>query len=280
MKAPPRPKPKRTRLILDQALANVMNHRTPRTAFQKAVLKAIEGVPLRESSVPAYRKEWAKFCQLAGNSVLGAHDESLPRCCDFRAWTGRWTITNDDLLFLREVAMWIGRYDPTEETMADLYWNNALVTRVHKKRMWQAWQRFQQTGLTHEHLKLIAKARWFQNCWRGDGDSIHMDGKRPWGDSFKELSIYQICGWELPRNKADEVDMKPHHEEHAWNLFDELPFAIPAAALNAQQMEIGAFCIGYAQEGKIWIQHRNGEGMMTDAAKLEKHLTAFWRKEF
>lgn len=270
---------KGTRAVLDHAISNTLSNRKPRTAFQRAVLKAVESIPRREARVPAFRKGWAAFCQLAGRTV-GDHQTALPRCCSWREHKGRWTITNDDLCFVRDVAMWIGRADPEKQTMAEIFWGHALVSRLHKKRMWQAWLRFQRTGLTHEHIQLIAKASWYQNCWRGHGESIYMDGKHPWGDSFRELSIYEICGWELPRNKAGEVEMKPHHEERAWNLFDELPFAIPAAALNAQQMQIGPFTLGYAQEGQIWLQHDKGEGMQTAPEKLGKHLAAFWKKEF
>lgn len=218
-----------TRRILDCALIAALNNRPVETAFMRAVLKAVEGIPLKESKVPQYRREWAKFCQKVGKSGEGNH-ATLPRCCDWRPWTGRWNITQRDLLFLRSVAMWVGRYDAAGETMADTFWDSMLCERAHHKRMWQAWLRFKKTGLTREHLALIAHNRWYQNCWRGDGESIYMDGKHPWGDSFKELSIYERAGWKLPRNKAGEVEMTRAQEERAWNLFDELPFAIPAAA--------------------------------------------------
>lgn len=50
--------------------------------------------------------------------------------------------------------------------------------------------------------------------------------------------------------------------------------------LRDPQIVVGSFTLKPRPGGKIWIQHQDGEGMMTEAAKLEKHLLAFWRKEF
>jgi hypothetical protein len=54
----------------------------------------------------------------------------------------------------------------------------------------------------------------------------------------------------------------------------------PTPAAKPGVVIINAFALIQKPNGQIWIQHREGEGMMTDAAKLEKHLTAFWKKEF
>ena len=54
----------------------------------------------------------------------------------------------------------------------------------------------------------------------------------------------------------------------------------PEPAPKAGVVFVNDFALTQKPAGKIWIQHRDGEGMMTDAAKLEKHLAAFWRKEF
>lgn len=60
---------KGTRAVLDHAISNTLSNRKPRTAFQRAVLKAVESIPRREARVPAFRKGWAAFCQLAGRTV-------------------------------------------------------------------------------------------------------------------------------------------------------------------------------------------------------------------
>jgi len=54
----------------------------------------------------------------------------------------------------------------------------------------------------------------------------------------------------------------------------------PTPAAKPGVVIINAFALIQKPNGQIWIQHREGDGMMTDAAKLEKHLTAFWKKEF
>ena len=43
---------------------------------------------------------------------------------------------------------------------------------------------------------------------------------------------------------------------------------------------VGSFILSQQPNGKIWIQHRDGEGMMTAADKLEKALSKFWGEEF
>lgn len=46
------------------------------------------------------------------------------------------------------------------------------------------------------------------------------------------------------------------------------------------EIRVGCYTLSPRLGGKIWLQHISGEGMMTDTAKLEKHLTTFWKKEF
>jgi len=223
-----------TRRILDIALHNVLQNSSAVTFFQKALVKELSKVPTREKDVPAHRRVFADFCAQVC-STGGEFNQTAPRCLEHRTdYTGRWMIQNRDLRFMRQLAMWTGRY---EADTGGGFWADEFATKLGRKvgfkRMHQAWQRFQTTGLTQEHCWLLEKAGWFINTWRGDGESLYMDGKHPWGDSFKELTIYQICGWELPRNKAEEVEMSNAHEERAWNIFDELAFAAPAAATRA-----------------------------------------------
>lgn len=59
-----------------------------------------------------------------------------------------------------------------------------------------------------------------------------------------------------------------------------MPTPEPEPAPKAGVVFVNAFALTQRPGGKIWLQHQSGEGMMTDAAKLEKHLLAFWNKEF
>lgn len=65
-----------------------------------------------------------------------------------------------------------------------------------------------------------------------------------------------------------------------WRAMHISTVAEPEPAPKTGVVIVNAFALVQKPEGKIWIQHRDGEGMMTDAAKLEKHLAAFWEKEF
>ena len=69
------------------------------------------------------------------------------------------------------------------------------------------------------------------------------------------------------------------------------PLNLAACLLTAKELEtmdipqrpqivVGSFILSQQPNGKIWIQHRDGEGMMTAADKLEKALSKFWGEEF
>lgn len=223
-------KAKNTRQILDMALKNVTAHVTPCTAFQKALVAEIGKVPTVEKSVSNHRRVWSQFCQkICSEGGEKMDTQTAPRCLDFRTnYKGKWTIENRDLLFLRDLAMWTGRYEVETNSggFADILINQAGQA-LKLKRMHQAYVRYHASGLTREHCLLLAKARWFINTWRGHGDLLYMDGKHPWGDSFIELSVYTICGWDIPWGEKSPTNK---HEERAWNLIDELAFALPDAA--------------------------------------------------
>jgi len=215
---------------LEWALKNVLNHHEVATDLQKAIVAAIRLVPDDEDKVPEHRQIWAKFCDEIC-SDLNEKNQRGPKCLDYRTdYVGQWTVENRDLLFLRQIAMWTGRSDDEQNGG----WANILINKVGKameiKRLHQAYVRYQSSGLTREHCLLLAKGKWLINTWRGDGMSLYMNGKHPWGDSFKELSIYEICGWEIPWGEESPTN---EQEERAWNLFDELVFALPDAAARA-----------------------------------------------
>lgn len=226
-------KAKNTRQILDLALKNVTAHVTPSTALQKALVNEIGKVPTIEKSVPNHRRVWSQFCQKICSEVKEERTQNAPKCLDFRTnYEGKWTVENRDLLFVRDLAMWTGRYEAETNSggFADILINQAGQS-LKLKRLHQAYVRYQASGLTREHCLLLAKARWFINTWRGHGELLYMEGKHPWGDSFIELSVYDICGWEPSWN--DDDGPTNEHEERAWNLIDELAFAAPAAAERA-----------------------------------------------
>ncbi len=99
------------------------------------------------------------------------------------------------------------------------------------KRTQQAYDRFQKSGLTQDHCVLIEKALWQFAPFRGDGVSLYVQGKRPFGDRGVASSIYLTLGWPYP---AEDRALTDDESERAWNVFDELIFALPVVAANAR----------------------------------------------
>lgn len=137
-------------------------------------------------------------------------------------YAGDWDVTNRDLDVAGDVGMWLNRYLPLTAHTA-LY---NIYPALKNKRTTQALERYKQGGLRREHTLLIFAASFEVNMPRGDGVSIFVQGKRPLGDSWIPMSIYQAVRWPLPRDAKGEVTLSEAEEERAWDLFDELPFAL------------------------------------------------------
>lgn len=140
---------------------------------------------------------------------------------------GEWHITNSDLEFWANLCLFGDRdYFPKK-------WNwlsSPISDAVHKKRRWQTLQRYYESGgLKEDHKKLLSQMKWDLNLWRGDGVSLYVQGKRPFGNSAIEGDIIEILGWEL-ESEADEIPMEM--EERCWELFDELQFAVFDVLVN------------------------------------------------
>lgn len=134
---------------------------------------------------------------------------------------GEWHITNSDLEFWANLCLFGDRdYFPEKWD-----WLSSPITdAVHKKRRWQTLQRYYNNGgLNEDHKKLLKRLNWDLNFWRGDGVSLYVQGKRPFGNSSIEGDIIEILGWQIDPD-ADEIPTGL--EEKCWELFDELQFAI------------------------------------------------------
>lgn len=143
-------------------------------------------------------------------------------------WRGEWEVRNSDLSVFGDFLMWLGRYATADHHNPDVF-TDKLRHALRVKRTQQAYDRFQKTGLTPEHCALIAKALWQFAPFRGDGVSLYVQGKRPFGDSGVASSIYTTLGWPYP---AEDRALTDDEKERAWNIFDELCFALPALAAD------------------------------------------------
>ena len=66
------------------------------------------------------------------------------------------------------------------------------------------------------------------SMWRGDGVSLYVQGKRPFGDSSRPQSMAWVLGWEWGEPGDEDPVMPESLREKCWDLFDELQFAVPA----------------------------------------------------
>lgn len=134
---------------------------------------------------------------------------------------GEWHITNSDLEFWANLCLFGDRdYFPGK-----LDWLASHISdAIHKKRRWQALQQYYKNGnLKEYHKKLLARMNWDINMYRGDGVSLYVQGKRPFGNSAIEGDIIETLEWELD---PDLDEYPTGMEERCWEIFDELQFAI------------------------------------------------------
>ena len=140
---------------------------------------------------------------------------------------GEWNITNADLLFWRELC-----FSVKQDVGAPKPWRmmeHLISPRLHAVRRWQTYKRYQaRGGLNADHLKLLGKVSWHSNLYRGDGASLYVEGKRPFGNSGIEDDMFGLLGWDVAPENLEEGS------ERAWELFDELQFALIDVIANAK----------------------------------------------
>ena len=138
---------------------------------------------------------------------------------------GEWHIMNSDLCFWRDICFF-GRRDYFPDTWD---WLTGQITDcLHQKRTYQTLIKYQANGgISNNHRKLLERLHWGMNLWRGDGCSLMVGGKRPFGNSGIEGDMFEILEWDGNWEKWEEDGYKPVKEiELAWELFDECQFAI------------------------------------------------------
>lgn len=87
---------------------------------------------------------------------------------------------------------------------------------------------FESVYTVAQHCALLENMQWDMDFLRGDWVSLHVQGKRPFGNSGIAGDIIQHAGIEA---EYDDMDgYSDEVEERAWDLFDELIFAAPEAA--------------------------------------------------
>lgn len=186
-----------------------------------ALGEAIELMPDDDDSF-AGNRHMSKFAKRIGSneSKAGGHVK-YPALRYSSNWSGEWEVLNSDLIAWGYFKMWLFRCEADRGLLSITFQD--VSQAIGCKRLFQAYERYQKTGLTQEHCSLLANMGWEMDMERGDWISLHVQGKRPMGNSSISNDIYEHAGWEMDWPEDD--GMSPTQEERAWNLFDELVFA-------------------------------------------------------
>jgi hypothetical protein len=207
-----------------------------RTPFIDALEGFLQALPTKEGTLHSIYESCRKFkqriCQRPSDFSVGYCLIPCLENCNQR--TGDWEISNHDLEVYASFARWIER-SPDDQRLGLSHLLAEFEHALVLKRMQQAYDRYKVRGFTEAHCRLLANARWHVNTWRGDGVSLYVQGKRPFGNSGIAHDIYKHAGWERDWDTESDEGMPLECEERAWNLFDELPFAAVDAAKRAEE---------------------------------------------
>lgn len=105
--------------------------------------------------------------------------------------------------------------------------------------------------VTEDHIKLMARANFYN-----DGDTIHLDSKRPLGNSDVAADVCEILGWKMEGDDGSEPCWSSKQRKLALDVFDGLLTSIPVC-ITARRFQAGVYRRGayryawdYAGEGE------------------------------
>lgn len=157
---------------------------------------------------------------------IGAHQAFVThRKILFPQVAGEWHITNADVALWDDLCLFGNRdyFPDCWHWMA-----NDIESAICYKRRFQAYERYVAGGgINERHRRLLAGLIWDLDVRRGDWVSLYVQGKRPFGNSYRELDIFEIAG--LDGEWGEDDDMPAEIKERCWDLFDELLFAVADA---------------------------------------------------
>lgn len=131
-----------------------------------------------------------------------------------------WLVHHGDLELWSDLCLF-GERDYFGESWK--YPSRELYKAIKNARIWQCYRRYLKAGrVTNEHRILLRHLIWDQSVGRDHGAILYVEGKRPMGDSGIDSQIGHLLGWQWP----EDDDMPTKMVERAWELFDELRFAI------------------------------------------------------
>ncbi len=196
------------------------------SALMKTIGETVNGMPEDDGTF----RPTHVFHKLAERIAVVPNVHHSAIALDFRSgWSGEWRVTNSDLTTWALFSMWMGR-SKCGSMCCEIV--DPISRSLRVKRMQQAYDRYAETGLRAEHCRLLENMGWMINTGRGDGVSLYVEGKRPFGNSSIEWDIWIHSGREV--DWVDD-DMPSEKREQAWDLFDELAFAASDAAAAARK---------------------------------------------
>ena len=137
--------------------------------------------------------------------------------------SGEWHITNSDLEFWANLCLF-GERDHFPKRWDWL--SNPISSAIHRKRRWQTLQNYYgKNGLNEDHKKLLGRLNWDINFFRGDGVSLYVQGKRPFGNSGIEGDVIEILGWETDP-EIDELPIELEKNVGNYLMSSNLPLLI------------------------------------------------------
>jgi len=195
----------------------------PMTPLLLAIAEAIKATPDSDRDFSAAHQLHG-FAKRIAEATTYCNIAALEYMND---WKGEWEVTNYDLEIWARFRMWLSRFGGEDNVMTGALTQD-ISRAMANKRMQQAYDRYQKSGLTTEHCGLLQNLLWKINTGRGDGISIYVEGKRPFGNSSIEYDIHEHAGWKM--DWPEDSGPSDEQNERAWNLFDELVFAAADAS--------------------------------------------------
>lgn len=210
------------------AWGNALQHTTP-SALIHAIGNTIEAIPGDDDSFEDLRmiRDFSKRIATHPGTYGNYHLPSTPSLKYCGDWSGEWHVRNADLVTWGDFKMWLGRAHNIDTEHAFMTFAD-VGEALRIKRLYQAFRRYQSTGLRKEHCSLLANMGWEIDTDRGDWISLYVQGKRPFGNSAITYDIWEHAG--LPMDWPEDDGMSDEQDEQAWELLDELVFAAPDAA--------------------------------------------------
>lgn len=180
-------------------------------------------IPPRDRDV----KDLAGLWKIAGRISKPSPDRGEHHCLGYvKSWKGEFYVSNFDLLAFARFTGWLFHLAGAD---AAILVTGRIAESLRVKRLQQAHDRFKATGLLVDHCRVLSKMSWNVDTQRGNVTTLYVPSL-PFGTTNVVLEVYQHTQWPI---EFGDVGPRAEHAERAWNLLDELVFAVRDAVMEA-----------------------------------------------